>query len=151
MRPLRLLHEVQAGNRAALDELFPLVYDELRRLAHNQRRGWHGNETINTTALVHEAYLKLVRINEVDWQDRAHFMAVAARAMRRVLVGLTLLLAFAAGCVAGFLPLCMYGSPPAGRAENRQSTAGRELSRRSWWARMLSRHVNPRQIRAKSL
>lgn len=56
----RLLRELDAGNRDAMHALFPLVYDEVRRLAHQQRRGWHADSTLDTTALVHEAYLKLV-------------------------------------------------------------------------------------------
>lgn len=76
---------MQSGNRAALGELFPLVYDELRGLAHRQRRRWRGDLTLNTTALVHEAYLKLVDQKRVDAGDRAHFLAVAAKAMRHIL------------------------------------------------------------------
>lgn len=80
-----LLSAAQRGNRAALDELFPIIYEELHNLAQSQRRRWHGNHTVNTTALVHEAYLKLVRQEEVQWKDRAHFFALAARAMRHIL------------------------------------------------------------------
>jgi RNA polymerase sigma factor (TIGR02999 family) len=81
----RLLEELQHGNRAALDELFPLVYHELRRLAHRHRRRWDGDETLGTTALVHEAYLKLVGGQRLAASNRAHFLAVAAKAMRQVL------------------------------------------------------------------
>ena len=81
----KLLDELQSGNRAALGELFPLVYDELRGLAHRQRRRWRGDLTLNTTALVHEAYLKLVDQKRLDAGDRAHFLAVAAKAMRHIL------------------------------------------------------------------
>ena len=80
-----LLRELQAGNRAALGDLFPLVYDELRALAHRQRRRWHGDFTLNTTALVHEAYLKLVDQTRLDIDNRAHFLGVAAKAMRHIL------------------------------------------------------------------
>ena len=80
-----LLRELQAGNRAALGDLFPLVYDELRALAHRQRRRWHGDFTLNTTALVHEAYLKLVDQTRLDVDNRAHFLGVAAKAMRHIL------------------------------------------------------------------
>jgi len=80
---LRLARE---GDRAALDEVFSAVYDELHRLAKAQRRRWEGNDTIGTTALVHEAYLKLVGHQGDPWADRAHFFAVAARAMRHILV-----------------------------------------------------------------
>jgi len=81
----RLLGELQGGNHAALDELFPLVYDELKRVAHRHRKGWYGDETVGTTVLVHEAYLKLVGQQQVTARSRAHFMAVAAKAMRQIL------------------------------------------------------------------
>jgi RNA polymerase sigma factor (TIGR02999 family) len=80
-----LLHAARAGDDDALDRLFPIVYQELRRLARVVRRG-KASETLNTTALVHEAYLKLVPSADVNWQSRKHFMRVAARAMRQVLV-----------------------------------------------------------------
>lgn len=70
----------------AIERLVPLVYDELRAIAHRQLRGERAPHTLGTTALVHEAYLRLVDQRRVDWQDRAHFFAVAARVMRRVLV-----------------------------------------------------------------
>jgi RNA polymerase sigma factor (TIGR02999 family) len=82
----RLLQAAGSGDRAAADRLFGRVYEELRRSAEAQRRRWRGDETLNTTALVHEAYIKLVGQGSTDWQDRAHFFAVAARAMRHVLV-----------------------------------------------------------------
>ena len=82
----RLLHDLKQGRRAAFDELLPQVYDELRRIAHFQLRNERADHTINTTALVHEAYLKLVDRREMDWQSRAHFYAVAAMAMRQILV-----------------------------------------------------------------
>ena len=81
-----LLHELSQGNPGALDRLMPVVYDELRRVAHGQLRGERPEHTLNTTALVHEAYLRLVKMEPVEWQDRAHFYAVAARVMRRVLI-----------------------------------------------------------------
>jgi RNA polymerase sigma factor (TIGR02999 family) len=80
-----LLGELQRGDDRALDEIFTLVYDELRALAHRHRMRWHGDETIGTTALVHEAYLKLVDQKNVDASGRAHFLAVAAQAMRHIL------------------------------------------------------------------
>ncbi len=82
----RLLHELQDGNQAVLDELFSLVYEELRVRAHRQRADWHGDYTLNTTALVNEAYLKLVNKTQVPWESRAHFLSVAAKAMRHILV-----------------------------------------------------------------
>lgn len=81
----RLLGEMRGGNDDALDQLFPIVYDQLRALAHRNRRHWHGDETMGTTALVHEAYLKLVDQERVDATSRAHFFALAARAMRHIL------------------------------------------------------------------
>jgi len=80
-----LLQAVERGDRNALDGLFPLVYEELSRLAHHQRRAWHGDLTLNTTALVHEAYLKLVDQKRLPAESRTHFFAVAAKAMRHIL------------------------------------------------------------------
>jgi len=82
----RLLHQLRAGDRRAFDELLPLVYDELHELAARQRRRWEGDETLNTTALVHEAYLRLADQSEPRWASRPHFLAVAATAMRQVLL-----------------------------------------------------------------
>ena len=73
-------------NGDALDEVFPLVYQELRELAHRQRRAWQGNHTLNTSALVHEVYLKLVDQRHASWESEAHFLAVAARAIRHILI-----------------------------------------------------------------
>jgi RNA polymerase sigma-70 factor (ECF subfamily) len=81
-----LLHELSQGRRDALDRLMPIVYDELRRIAHGQLRGERPGHTLNTTSLVHEAYLKLVNVRQVEWRDRAHFFAMAARLMRRILI-----------------------------------------------------------------
>jgi RNA polymerase sigma factor (TIGR02999 family) len=80
-----LLRRWQEGERQAADELMPLVYDELRRLARRQIRREDLNLSLQATGLVHEAYVRLVDA-EVSWQDRVHFFALAARAMRRVLV-----------------------------------------------------------------
>lgn len=82
----RLLEELQAGHRSAFDQLLPLVYDELHRAAERQRRRWEGDETLNTTALVHEAYLRLVDQSAPHWESRAHFLAVASKAMRQILI-----------------------------------------------------------------
>lgn len=81
-----LLAELSSGNRSALDELVPLVYDELRILARRHMVKERNDHTLDTTALVHEAYLKLVDVQRVTWQDRAHFFAMASRAMRRILI-----------------------------------------------------------------
>ncbi|MDX1421087.1 MAG: ECF-type sigma factor, partial [Rubricoccaceae bacterium] len=84
--PTELLHALRNGDGAAVDVLFPVVYDELRAIARRHLRGERRNHTLSTTALVHEAYLKLVDQTRAVWQDRAHFCAVAAHAMRRILV-----------------------------------------------------------------
>jgi len=80
-----LLGRWREGDADAVDALIPLVYEELRRLARRAFRGERTGHTLQTTALVHEAYQRLVGA-EVDWQDRAHFFAVAAQTMRRILV-----------------------------------------------------------------
>ena len=80
-----LVEALAAGDRAALDALFPLVYEELGRLAHRQRRRWDGDFTLTTTALVHEAYLKLAGQRQLPAGSRAHFLAIAAKAMRHIL------------------------------------------------------------------
>ena len=82
----RLLRQLEAGDRRALGELLPLVYDELHELAHRQRRRWEGDETLNTTALIHEAYLRLADQSAPCWSSPPHFLAVAATAMRQVLL-----------------------------------------------------------------
>jgi RNA polymerase sigma-70 factor, ECF subfamily len=81
-----LLLEWRRGDRDALDRLTPLVYDELRRLAHRYMRNERGGHTLETTALVNEAYLRLAGQQRVEWQDRAHFFAVTAQVMRHVLI-----------------------------------------------------------------
>jgi RNA polymerase sigma factor (TIGR02999 family) len=82
----RFLIEWSGGNRAALDALTPLVYDELRRMAKRYMRAEDPSHTLQPTALVHDAYLRLVDQNRVTWQNRAHFFAVAAQIIRRILV-----------------------------------------------------------------
>src|SRR6476469_9838317 len=82
----RLLEELQRGDGAAFDTLVPLLYEELRAIAHRQRQRWHGDDTLDTTALVHEAYLKLVDQSRAGWETRIHFLAAAARAMRHSLI-----------------------------------------------------------------
>lgn len=81
-----LLLEWGGGNRQALNELMPLVYEQLRQLAARQLRLERPNHTLHSTALVHEAYLKLIDQNRVQWKDREHFFAVASQAIRRILV-----------------------------------------------------------------
>src|SRR4029450_9019799 len=81
-----LLVQWGQGNDAALAELTPLVYEELRRVAHHYLSGQRPNHPLQTTALVNEAYLRLADQTNPQWQNRAHFFAVAARAMRQILV-----------------------------------------------------------------
>lgn len=82
----QLLVEARAGSGEAFDRLFAHLYDELRALAQHRLRSSSAGETLSTTALVHEAYLRLIDRNRCDWQDRTHFLALAARAMRFVLI-----------------------------------------------------------------
>ena len=82
----QLLQGVRDGDERAISRLMPLVYGELRRLAGRYMRDERGNHTLQPTALVHEAYLRLVDQKGVKWQGRAHFMGVAAQMMRRILV-----------------------------------------------------------------
>lgn len=82
----QVLARAVGGDSAAIDELFPVVYDELRRLAQHYLSGGGGEATMQATALVHEAYLKLIDRTRTGWADRAHFFAVAARAIRQVLL-----------------------------------------------------------------
>jgi len=81
-----LLLEWGSGDKAALDKLIPLVHKELRRMAHLYMRRERAGNTLQTSALINEAYIRLVDYNKVRWQDRAHFFAIAAQAMRRILV-----------------------------------------------------------------
>ena len=81
-----VLTELRSGKQAAIDRLLPLVYEELRIIAHRQLAARGGGNTLQTTALVHEAYLKLVDQSRAGWRDRVHFLALAAVAMRHVLV-----------------------------------------------------------------
>jgi RNA polymerase sigma factor (TIGR02999 family) len=69
-----------------MEEMFPLVYDELRRMAARKLRSERDDHTLCTTALVHEAWIELRKLNRIEWQNRAHFLAVAAQAMRRILI-----------------------------------------------------------------
>lgn len=82
----RLLQAHHEGDRAAFDALVPLVYERLRRIARGQIRRGGGGRTLDTSALVHEAYVQLVEETGVEWQNRSHFYAICARAMRRILV-----------------------------------------------------------------
>lgn len=81
-----ILRHATSGDRAAAGELLPLVYDELRRLAQHHLKSERSDHTLQATALVHEAYLRLVDQTRTEWQNRAHFFAVAAQAIRRILI-----------------------------------------------------------------
>ncbi len=82
----QLLSELSSGNREAVDILLPVVYKELHQLAHMHLRGERRNHTLNATALVHEAYMKLIAQDRITWQNRAHFFGIASQAMRRILI-----------------------------------------------------------------
>lgn len=82
----QLLEAYRDGNDLAFEALFPLVYDELHALAHRKRQDWQSDHTLNTTALVHEAYLKLADQSHLDVENRTHFFAVVAKIMRHILV-----------------------------------------------------------------
>lgn len=106
-----LLMQLQRGDRQALTQLFPLVYEQLQAAAHVQRRR-AGSDTLNTTALVHEAFIKLVRSRSISFHDRAHFMAVAATAMRHILIGYARRkAAFKRGGGRAVLPSSEFGDP----------------------------------------
>jgi RNA polymerase sigma factor (TIGR02999 family) len=81
-----LLLQVRQGTPEAMDRLFSLVYAQLRRIAHRHLQGERPGHTLATTGLVHETYLKLVDQNRIEWRDRGQFFAIAARAMRQILV-----------------------------------------------------------------
>jgi RNA polymerase sigma factor (TIGR02999 family) len=82
----QLLQDWSQGNQRALEDLLPLIYNELRHLAHNFLYRERPGHTLQTTALVHEAYLKLIDQKDARWQNRSHFFAIAAQAMRRILI-----------------------------------------------------------------
>jgi len=82
----QLLQAWAGGDQGALERLTPKIYGELRRMAHQHMRRERAGHTLRTTALVHEAYLRMVDVDNVRWQDRAHFFAAAAQMMRRILV-----------------------------------------------------------------
>lgn len=82
----RLLSAYTDGNRDVMDQLLPLVYEQLKQLAHARLRAERPDHTLNTTGLVHEAYLKLVDVTQVHYESRGHFFAMASRVMRRILI-----------------------------------------------------------------
>ena len=81
-----LLKAYAQGDRSVFKEIFPVVYEELRRIARRRLRSERKDHTLGATALVHEAYLKLVRLEKVRWENRAHIFAIAAQAMRNILI-----------------------------------------------------------------
>lgn len=83
----RLLIELTEGDERALDRLLPLVYEDLRVMAHREMKRERSEHTLQATALVHEAWLRLVELDRITWQGRAHFFGAAAQVMRRVLIG----------------------------------------------------------------
>ncbi len=86
-RPItQVLNELKNGRQESLEELLPLVYDELRRLAKSHLSRERSNHTLQPTALVHEAYLRLVGQKETEWENRAHFFGIAARLIREILI-----------------------------------------------------------------
>ncbi len=82
----RLLNAHASGDRQALDQLMPLIYDDMRRMAQNKLRDERVDHTLNTTALVHEAYLKLVKFDRINYKNSRHFFAIASQVMRNILV-----------------------------------------------------------------
>lgn len=85
-RITKLLKAHKSGDGEALDQLIPLVYSEMQMMAEGRMRGERPNHTFSATALVHEAYLKLLDFNRIDWQNRSHFFAIASQIMRNILV-----------------------------------------------------------------
>ncbi len=82
----RILQNYDREDSRAFDQLFEHVYEELYKIARGRRRKWHGNDTLNTTAILHEAYLKLVDQSVIEWRSRTHFFAAASKAMRHILM-----------------------------------------------------------------
>lgn len=81
-----LLLRFSKGDPAAINDIYPLIYGELKKIANNYLRKERGDHTLQPTALVHEAYLKLIDVTRIDWQNRAHFLAMASTLMRQILV-----------------------------------------------------------------
>src|SRR5260221_1781993 len=119
-----LLIDWSKGDKAALDKLFPLVERELHRLAHSYMRKESSDHTLQTTALVNEAYLRLVDQRNLRWQNRAHFFAIAAQLMRRILID-----------YARRRQYAKRGGCWSGRACRATSSIRRSWRRRSGWMR----------------
>lgn len=82
----QLLQSAQSGNREVINQLLPLLYDEMRSIAHQKLKFERNGHTLDTTSLVHETYFKLINHEEVEWQSRTHFLAISALAMKRILI-----------------------------------------------------------------
>ena len=82
----QILQKINIGDKESYDALFPLIYDQLRDIAQRHIQGEKPGHTYCRTDLVHEAYFKLIKVDSVTWQDRAHFYAIAARSMRQILI-----------------------------------------------------------------
>jgi len=112
-----LLRSWSRGDQSALDKIIPIVHDELKHLAHMYMSRERAGHTLQTTALLNEAYLKLIDARNVEWQDRAHFFAISARLMRRILVDIARKRAFRKRG-GGAIKIPLEEAPePAGRAD----------------------------------
>jgi RNA polymerase sigma factor (TIGR02999 family) len=139
------LREARGGDTEALNRAFALVYDEIRAIAHARRVRLGAGGTLDTTAVVHEAYLKLARHGGMAWEDRSHFLAVASKAMRQVLLDRARRkLADKRGGGAEHVPLTVADPPAAATAEAREVLALEEALGRL-------ETVDPRLVRVVEL
>ncbi|MGH7539746.1 MAG: sigma-70 family RNA polymerase sigma factor [Gemmatimonadota bacterium] len=118
----RLLDAWTKGDADAKERVFPILYEELKRLARAQLWGERADHTLDTTAVVHEAYLRLARLEEIEWRDRSHFFAAAAGAMRRVLIDYATM-RNAAKRGGGRQPIPLDHAPPIGVEQARELLA----------------------------
>ena len=125
----RLIADVQLGGRAAVDRLVPVIYDDLRRIAHQRLRAEQTGHTLDTTALVHEAYLRLVGSEHLSFESRSHFLAVAAQAMRHVLID-SALRRRAQKRGGGSRPLSLDAAPLVGETQSEELLALEEALQR---------------------
>ena len=135
----RLLADWSKGDRQALEKLTPLVYDELRRLAGRYLRQERHGHTLQSTALVHEAYLKLVGQNNVRWQNRAHFFGIAAQMIRRILVD-----------YARARSADKRGVRRREALARRSHRAARRCPTSTWWRSTTPSKGSPRSIRGRA-
>jgi len=127
------LLDLSAGNREAMNRLLPLVYDQLHAMAERELRRERGDHTLSPTALVHEAYLKLIQLDRINWQGRAHFLGACAQSMRRILISYARMKkAGKRGAGAAHVPIDDVIAPPAGAGVRRPASSGplREKARR---------------------